>query len=508
MKLAFDISTTEFVIVRDILADIVPPGCRVWVFGSRAKNQARFNSDLDLALECKDKLPPIILHKLKEAFSDSPLPYRVDVLDINDVSENFQTIIRQQAIAFPLAKSDKVPALRFPEFRDAERGWENELFEKVYSFKVTNSLSRNKLNYENGSVKNIHYGDIHTKFSALFNIQSEIVPFINSSESLEKIKQECYCKEGDMIFADASEDLDDVGKSIEIISLNNEKLLSGLHTLLARQKENMLKVGFGGYLFQSTRIREQIKKESQGAKVLGISAGRLSGINVSYPSDKKEQKKIAAFLSSVDTKIEQTTRKKALMEQYKKGMMQKLFSRELRFKDAQGNDFPDWVEKRLGEVANVYQPETLSQKQLEEDGKYLVYGANGVIGRLNKFNHEHPQVAVACRGNTCGRVTFTNAKSWITGNAMVVNLDDSKEASKRFIYNLFIHTDWTYLITGSGQPQITGEIKKHKLFLPSLPEQQKIADFLSSIDRKIDLIATKLTQAQTFKKGMMQQMFI
>ncbi len=145
--------------------------------------------------------------------------------------------------------------MRFPEFQDVNE-WENEPLEKLYSFKVTNSYSRDQLNYENGSVKNIHYGDIHTKFSTLFDIENEIVPFTNSSESLENIKPENYCVEGDMIFADASEDLEDVGKSIEIIHLNNEKLLCGLHTLLARQKNEKLIVGFGGYLFKSNRIRD------------------------------------------------------------------------------------------------------------------------------------------------------------------------------------------------------------------------------------------------------------
>ena len=165
----------------------------------------------------------------------------------------------------------QVPKLRFPEFRDAE-AWKNEPFGEVYSFKVTNSFSRDKLNYKNGSVKNIHYGDIHTKFSTLFDIENENVPFVNPSESIEKITLESYCIEGDMIFADASEDLEDVGKSIEIVHLNNEKLVSGLHTLLARPKEKKIIVGFGGYLFKSNRIRTQIKKEAQGAKVLGGSA--------------------------------------------------------------------------------------------------------------------------------------------------------------------------------------------------------------------------------------------
>ncbi len=118
MKLKFDVTAKEYGILRDILTDMLPPDSRVWVFGSRAKNTVRFNSDIDLALEpAKDKpLPKGTLARLKDAFNDAPLPYRVDVLDINDVSKEFQTIIRQQAIAFPLAKKDKVPALRFPEF--------------------------------------------------------------------------------------------------------------------------------------------------------------------------------------------------------------------------------------------------------------------------------------------------------------------------------------------------------------------------------------------------------
>lgn len=148
---------------------------------------------------------------------------------------------------FP-AEGQTVPELRFPDFR-CNGEWETELMDELYVFKATNSYSRDMLNYKKGSVKNIHYGDIHTRFSTLFDIQNENVPFINPSESIEKIKADCYCIEGDMVFADASEDLSDVGKSIEIVNVNNERLLSGQHTLLARQKENKLVLGFGGYLF-------------------------------------------------------------------------------------------------------------------------------------------------------------------------------------------------------------------------------------------------------------------
>ncbi|EGR1349226.1 restriction endonuclease subunit S [Vibrio cholerae] len=203
--------------------------------------------------------------------------------------------------------------------------WNKKTFEEVYSLKTTNSLSRDKLNYDDGLVKNIHYGDVHTKFSTLFDITKEYVPFINAEIALDKVKEESYCQEGDMVFADASEDIDDVGKSIELINLNGEKLLSGLHTILARQKGSYLVKGFGGYLFKSEVMRKQIQKESQGAKVLGISAARISKIDVVYPIKQSEQQRIVDCLSSLDELIDAQTKKIEILNIYKKGLMQQLF---------------------------------------------------------------------------------------------------------------------------------------------------------------------------------------
>jgi type I restriction enzyme S subunit len=95
-------------------------------------------------------------------------------------------------------KQMNVPALRFPEFKGE---WESHKMGEVYSFKVTNSFSRENLNYENGTVKNIHYGDIHTKFQTLFDITKENVPFINPDIYIERISTDNYCKEGDLILA-------------------------------------------------------------------------------------------------------------------------------------------------------------------------------------------------------------------------------------------------------------------------------------------------------------------
>lgn len=224
---------------------------------------------------------------------------------------------------FP-AEGETEPKLRFPEFQSAGK-WVEESFESLYDFKGTNSLSREKLNYKYGSVKNIHYGDIHTKFATLFDITKEKVPFVNDSVPIDKIKEENYCIEGDIIFADASEDLNDIGKCIEVVNLNGERLLSGLHTQFARQKVRKLVLGFAGHLFMSGAIRAQIQNEAQGTKVLGISAGRLSKIKVCYPVDEIEQQKIADCLSSLDDLLAAQAQHLEALKRHKKGLMQGLF---------------------------------------------------------------------------------------------------------------------------------------------------------------------------------------
>jgi len=148
-------------------------------------------------------------------------------------------------------------------------------------------------------------------------------------------KQDDYCHEGDIIFADASEDYDGIGKSIEIVNLDGESVVSGLHTILTRQYDMKLIIGFGGYLFQSEWIRKQIQKEAQGAKVLGISTRRLMNITIFYPS-LAEQRKIADCLSSLDELIEAQTQKLEALKSHKKALMQCLFPNNYNELDAGG----------------------------------------------------------------------------------------------------------------------------------------------------------------------------
>jgi type I restriction enzyme M protein len=128
----------------------------------------------------------------------------------------------------------------------------------------------------------------------------------------------------------------------------------------------------------------------------------------------------------------------------------------------------------LGDVCEIYQPKTITQQDLKEDGAYVVYGANGVIGRYDQFNHEFPEVIVTCRGATCGTVNYSTAKSWITGNAMVFS-PKTDVLLKDYLFRILKHSDLSSTISGSAQPQITRQsIAPYQIPLPPLDVQQEI----------------------------------
>ena len=219
---------------------------------------------------------------------------------------------------------ETVPRLRFPEFR-VDTTWLAPQLADLYGFKRTNTLSRDNLNYEFGTIRNIHYGDIHTKFKPLFRLENEHVPYVNLDVAPDGFDDDAFCEAGDIVLADASEDLDDVGKAIEVVSLNGERVVAGTHTILATRRGSVPVVGFGGQLFQSAAVRAGIKREAQGAKVYGISANRISAIPVPVPPTEAEQQRIATCLSSLEDVLAAQARKINALKQQKQGLLQQLF---------------------------------------------------------------------------------------------------------------------------------------------------------------------------------------
>ncbi|MCY4281425.1 MAG: restriction endonuclease subunit S, partial [Gammaproteobacteria bacterium] len=241
--------------------------------------------------------------------------------------------------------SPLVPKLRFPEFRD-DPPWSAPLLSDLYDFKRTNTLSRDKLNYETGTIRNIHYGDIHTRFKPLFQVREERVPYINPDSSVNEIDDDALCQEGDIVLADASEDLNDVGKAIEVVSLGGERVVAGTHTILGTRRGNVPVVGFSGQLFQCAAVRAGIKKEAHGSKVYGISAKRIAAVPIPIPPTVAEQAKIADCLGSLDDLIAAAGQKLEALRQHKQGLLLQLFPQpgetvpKLRFPEFR--DDPPW----------------------------------------------------------------------------------------------------------------------------------------------------------------------
>ena len=221
-------------------------------------------------------------------------------------------------------EGEAVPRLRFPEFEHRSE-WNVTTVEGLYEFKQTTAYSRAQLNYESGSIRCIHYGDIHTRFATQFRVGAELVPFVNADEATGQIKSDAYCRVGDLVFADASEDLTGVGKTIEVVHLGGERVIAGTHTLLARRRTEDLVVGFGGYLFKSRAVRAQIEREAQGTKVMGISPTRLARVRVCIPQDKQEQKRVADCLAFLDREIAAQREALSLLTTHKAGLARQLF---------------------------------------------------------------------------------------------------------------------------------------------------------------------------------------
>lgn len=268
------------------------------------------------------------VHRVKVAFPTLPEQRKIaDFLTVVDrrigqliqkkaLLEDYKNGVMQQLFT---------QAIRFKDDHGNDYpDWEEKRYDAVYTFKNTNSYSRDLLSYEDGEVRNIHYGDIHTKFKSNFVLKDELVPFIKPEVELKRISDDCYLRKGDLVIADASEDYNDIGKCIEIRDLDGEPTLAGLHTFIARPQKGEVAPGFGGYLMQCREVRLKVMTIAQGTKVLGISKTKLCNVLLPIPHP-AEQTKIADFLSALDRKIESVATQITETQTFKRGLLQQMF---------------------------------------------------------------------------------------------------------------------------------------------------------------------------------------
>jgi type I restriction enzyme S subunit len=218
-----------------------------------------------------------------------------------------------------------------------------------------------------------------------------------------------------------------------------------------------------------------------------------------------EQKRIASFFTDVDKKISELKQKKNLLEQYKKGVMQKIFSQELRFKPENGKEFPKWEKKTLGEIT-----ESISSgksKINDSIGEYPLYGSTGIIGYSSVFEYSGKNILIARVGANAGTLYKVEGNYSVTDNTLILKL--SKIIEPDFMFYLLLNWNLNQLVFGSGQPLITGgQLKALNICYPSIKEQTKIANFLSAIDEKINRTESQIQHMQDWKKGLLQKMFV
>lgn len=234
-----------------------------------------------------------------------------------------------------------------------------------------------------------------------------------------------------------------------------------------------------------------------------------------------EQQKIASFLSVVDEKIQQLVKKKALLDQYKKGVMQKIFNQEIRFKDDNGKDFADWEEKKLGEVFKERSERGFATSEL-----LSVSQSEGVIKRSDIEGKDNSSSDKSNYKRVCiDDIAYNSMRMWqgasgvsaydgIVSPAYTVLIPRNIAYSKYFGY-LFKTTKIINIFQRNSQGLTSdtwnlkyNQLSSIKIIIPSLSEQKKIADFLSAIDDKINLVNQQLENTKEYKKGLLQQMFI
>ena len=349
------------------------------------------------------------------------------------------------------------------------------------------------------------------------NINKNTIPFINSNVNASKIKDESYCKNGDIIIADASENYDDIGKTIEIMGINkNYKVVAGLHTLLARDNNKVMADKFRGYLFQTNSLKLQMKKLANGISVLGISKSNIKKMEIYIPS-KPEQTKIANIIYLVDKKIEYLEKKLVLWDKY-------IFSLKCNYFDNINVEkivkFKEIIKKgKAGgtpksSIQSYYNGEIpfLTINDMTKQGKFIKSTEKTITkeGLNNSSAWIVPKNSLLYSMYASIGLVSINKIDLTTSQAIYsIILKDNVNQEYIFHYlknyKRFIHK---YIETGTQGNLNSKIIKNIKIKLPSLEEQNYYSNFFNIFDYKIQTLNTKIKQYKTFKKYLLQNMFI
>ena len=406
---------------------------------------------------------------------------------------------------------NKIPKLRFPLFKEE---WKVKKLSHFGEFK--NGLNKSKSDFGFG-MPFINLMDVFGKPTVT---KSEFELVNANSKELELYN----LNKGDVLFIRSSVKREGVGEASVILEDLPQTVYSGF-LIRYRTTKKLLVTGFKRYCFSTRSLRKQILSLSTTSANTNINQESLNQIVLFYPSI-EEQKKIALFLRSIDYRIEKLKRKKNLLKEYRKGVLQKIFSQEIRFKDSGGDNYSDWKLKKLGELTYKV------GKKNKENIQYPIYSINNKEGFLPQSD-QFEGVDSNARGYDISlyKIINTNTFAYNPARINVGSIGYSGELNNVIISSLYVcfktkdelsdHFLLAFLDTYEFKKAVLrnaeGGVRSYlfydnfsiiKIPLPSLEEQKKIVEFLTVIDDKISLVEQQIEKTEAYKKGLLQQMFV
>lgn len=384
-------------------------------------------------------------------------------------------------------KTALVPRLRFPEFWDAGEWKICTLSELAVRITTRNRGSLIKRVLTN---------------SAIDGVIDQNDYFDREVANPNNLENYYVIDEGDYVYNPRISATAPVGP----ISKNKigKGVMSPLYTIFRFKNHNN---DFYEQYFNTNLWHSYLKNVSNtGARHDRMSISNDTFMKMPLPNhSNKEQQKIADCLSSLDELIAAEDKKLETLKAHKKGLMQKLFSREIRLKDKGGRDYPEWSKKQLSDIC--FSISSGKSKKNANDNGFPLYGSTGMIGKTDVVDYDGEYLLVARVGANAGHIYTIYGKCGISDNTLVIDVN-RKKVELNYLNYFLGNYNLNKFIFGSGQPLVTGsQLKAISLELPSLPEQKRIADCFSSVDELIAAQGDKIESLKTHKKGLMQSLF-
>ncbi|RGI37389.1 MULTISPECIES: restriction endonuclease subunit S [unclassified Coprococcus] len=407
-----------------------------------------------------------------------------------------------------------VKELKHTEIGDIPVDWELQTFDETFRVISNNTLSRENLNNRGGAVRNIHYGDILTKFPEVLDCNEEEIPYVNELSLLSSSTQ--LLQDGDIVVADTAED-ETVGKVIEVQNLGDSKLVAGLHTIPCRVKKGDFAPGWLGYYMNSDLFHNQILPYITGIKVSSISKGAISETLILVPPF-DEQEKIVQSLNKIQLLMTSETKVVNKIKLVKNGCLSKMFPQkddtvpEMRlpgFTEA-------WEQRKFSDIAAR---ESFVSTSASDVPSVEYEDVVAEEGRLNKD--------IRLKEAVKSGITFDGSQvlygklrpylhNWLNPDFKGIAVGDwwvlkPINMEKNFLYRLIQTQQFDNIAnqsSGSKMPRADWNLISNSQFVVpfSKEEQSKIGGYFDNIDHLITLHQCKCDKYSNIKKGMMSDL--